>query len=161
MEGAVEEAAVEAEAAMGTARVVVDVTGGQAALGASASPSAHSAAEGGDGATAPECDLDVISASSLSPEEFVMKYALQGRPVVVSGATEGWPALQNLGRDEFLGSYGQAKWQPQYLLPGNITVLEPYLRQAAEIPQSKHHRPISFNRPTDISLLRAMQSQAR
>ena len=83
---------------------------------------------------------------------------LRGKPVAVTNATEGWPATHTLTRSAFLENYGDATWQPQYLLPGSATTLAPYLRRAAA---GEEQRPLSFNRPTDLPTFRRLQAEVR
>ena len=78
--------------------------------------------------------------------------------VAVLGSTDDWPAKASLTRESFLARFGEVPWQPQYLLPGNVTRLAPYLRRAALGGES---RPTSFNRPTDLHTLRMLQAEVR
>lgn len=51
-----------------------------------------------------------------------------------------------------------AQWQPQYLLPGNASILRHYM---AEASAGKERRPLSFNRPLNAALMERMQAQVQ
>ena len=105
---------------------------------------AAEAAEGTEAGGA-RCDLEVRHSAELSVDDFFFRYALQGRPLLLRDATESWPGRDALRRAPFLRAMGDAPWQPQYLLRGNVTSnLTAYLEAAAA---GEVGRPLAFNRP--------------
>ena len=100
----------------------------------------------------------MVEAGSVEAGEIYARYISRGRPVAIQHATEGWPAAASLSRESFHATFATVEWQPQLLLPGERTVLAPYLEEAAA---GRIRRPISFNRPTDPVALHAMQAHVR
>ena len=85
------------------------------------------------------------------PRKLRRRYAAQGRPVFVGGATAGWGAAL-LEAPSFLAAYGGSRWQPQMLLDGNATTLAPYMRK-------RRRRPLLFNRPVDPAELERLRRE--
>ena len=106
-----------------------------------------------------ECDIDTLDGAAISPAEVRARYVLRGRPFALRGATAGWPAQGTItNAADFHADFGGGTWEPQLLLPGNATVLAPYLRRAAA---GEIRRPIAFNRPSDPRALHGLRSQVR
>jgi hypothetical protein len=112
---------------------------------------------GGTRSTA-RCELDVLDAHELSAAELEARYLRRGRPFVMRNVTADWPARKSLGRDSFHATFATVAWEPQLLLPGEKTLLGPYLRRAAA---GQIRRPIAFNRPSDPGALHVMQQEVR
>ena len=53
------------------------------------------------------CALDRINVSQISTTEFLQKYILGGRPVVIEGIVDEWPAVQKWAYDAFVETYGE------------------------------------------------------
>jgi hypothetical protein len=106
------------------------------------------------------CDIHVLSPADGAA---LRRAALLGRPVLVRGGAQNWPAASRLSRELFLSALGDAEWQPQLLLRGsNATrlfleapdrTLRAYLEGAASV-----HRPVLFNRPRDPAAVRLFVS---
>eukprot|EP00900_Chrysochromulina_parva_P026933 jgi/Chrpa1/8874/Chrysochromulina_OHIO_Genome00004160-RA len=112
---------------------------------------------GGTRSTA-RCELDVLDAHELSAAELEARYLRRGRPFVMRNVTADWPARKSLGHDSFHATFATVAWEPQLLLPGEKTLLGPYLRRAAA---GQIRRPIAFNRPSDPGALHVMQQEVR
>ena len=110
------------------------------------------------GLVTPECSIDVVSASAISPAEMHERYVLRGRPVALTAATAVAPKSDLLSAASFRKAFGKRRWVPQLLLPGNSTALASYLDATAA---GKKHRPLSFNRPEDPQTLRALRESVR
>jgi hypothetical protein len=55
-------------------------------------------------------NIDRRVASSFSYHEFVRGYSQPNRPVLISGATEGWAAHQNWTKDNLISRYGNVRF---------------------------------------------------
>ena len=104
------------------------------------------------------CELDVLDAHELSAAKLEARYLRRGRPFIMRNVTADWPAHLSLGHDAFHATFATVAWEPQLLLPGEKTLLGPYLRRAAA---GQIRRPIAFNRPSDPGALHVMQQEVR
>ena len=60
-----------------------------------------------DGST--YCDFDRVSVNDLTSDDFLNKYALAGKPVIIDGLFDDWPALRKWTYESFLKTYGKRK----------------------------------------------------
>lgn len=62
----------------------------------------------GRGEEMEQCDIDRVSASHLSVEDFISDYVEKGRPVIIDGAIDDWPAIHRWQKEAFLEQHGQS-----------------------------------------------------
>lgn len=109
-------------------------------------------------ATAPrECDID--RRADLSPEEFISEYVEKGKPVMLSGLLEDWPARTTWSRKPLLERFGKnpapsftSVLLAKYLrgtgtmMNPNVTDLDSFVREMDRTPDDERDPPYFFSR---------------